>query len=483
MRGMRRCGALFVSVSSIAVHVPAAVRGAATKPATLAVQPVHEEHAIAAKQVADSSFDWKILSGAVDGANLGWTGSETVSVTEKGPAGEKRCAETCKTKVDANGNPCGGWVFNTDAHCYQKYRVPGKWQEGYTAPTKKLGERSCKGCSTAQDGEECCSAGILLPALGTHNSYHKTISPYTHGVMSALGLKSLADSLTYTHKPIAEQCADGLTTFEIDVYADPVGGRYSNASRPKSPLVGKLTLKDLGMGPAVPLETLPADYHGKMSQPGFKVFHIQDIDIQSHCLTLADCINELMNAKRIATTHVLLEVKTSTPQLPPLPHGLKVTPALEMTNALWAALEAEVQEAASASPPIKFLLDNPDKSMEYLQYVATKAGKTPVLVPNIAKMAEDQVGSTDGVYIKCNDATKSNCAFGLSAKQLVEKGYLVRSRTDSYPKWEPAKAKATLDSGAQIVHTDYPDKLKALITGMYDDDDDDDDGDDGDDVD
>jgi len=53
---------------------------------------------------------------SVRGANIGWTGRETVTFV--GDGGEAMCCEQCIAKEG-----CGGWVFNADGHCYQKYRV------------------------------------------------------------------------------------------------------------------------------------------------------------------------------------------------------------------------------------------------------------------------------------------------------------------------------------------------------------------------
>ena len=68
----------------------------------------------------------------------------------------------------------------------------------------------------------------------------------------------------------------GLLNLEIDVYADPKGGKYS---KPR--------------GLEIVKEQPPFDPQNLMKQPGFKVFHIPDIDFRSNCLTLKMCLQEL----------------------------------------------------------------------------------------------------------------------------------------------------------------------------------------------
>jgi len=283
--------------------------------------------------------------------------------------------------------------------------------------------------------------------VGMHNSYHISPSENTLGALILLGDTDTAAAINYTHPTLEAQFAAGLTTFEIDVFADPSGGLF------KSPGVV-----------AIKTETVPSDYATIMSEPGFKVMLIQDVDIQTHCYTLASCIAKLMALSRTKTTYVLLEIKTATPPFPE-EAPFQPTTALKMDDALWAALEAEVSAASSATPPIKFLLDGEDDSADYIAYVAGKATPTKVLVPNLEDMTAVPTGwSKTDTYVSCNDVTVAGpCALGSTAKELVEADYLVRAISDGFPNWKSARASATLASGAQIIHTDYPDKLKMLI--------------------
>jgi len=67
-----------------------------------------------------------------------------------------------------------------------------------------------------------------------------------------------------------------LLNLEIDIYADEKGGKYAHP-------------KGLDWVEGQP----PFDPNGEMDQPGFKVFHIPDLDFRSLCLTFIDALKEL----------------------------------------------------------------------------------------------------------------------------------------------------------------------------------------------
>jgi len=293
----------------------------------------------------------------------------------------------------------------------------------------------------------CASDGCNDFFLGTHNSYHISPSWGTLNALKLAGKVSTAESLSYTFPTLEEQFGLGLASFEIDVLADPDGGRFA------SPGIAKTLF----------LEELPSHFDAEMSAPGFKVLHTQDIDVQSHCLTLHSCITKLLAVPRTDVMYVLLEIKDDTPSFPAF-SPIQPVEALPMTDALWEALEREVAAGRAASPPIHFLLDSKANSAAYIRYLSTKAASTKVLMPSIEGMAALPSGwNTSEVYAKCNDAREPACALGLNVQQLVEQGYLVRARSDVFPTWDEARARATLASGAQIIHTDYIHKVFALM--------------------
>ena len=79
-------------------------------------------------------------------------------------------------------------------------------------------------CSTITEATvDDCVRLNQIQVLGTHNSYH--IAPVP-AMLAAIGPQS-AD-IEYTHRPLTEQLSQlGIRQFELDVFADPVGGRYA----------------------------------------------------------------------------------------------------------------------------------------------------------------------------------------------------------------------------------------------------------------
>ena len=114
-----------------------------------------------------------------------------------------------------------------------------------------------------------------IQVIGSHNSYKQAIDPALFRAFKQRDSVS-ARSLDYEHIPITDQLNMGLRNLEIDIYADEKGGRYAH---PKG--------LDLVKNQA------PYDPDHKMDQPGFKIFHVVDLDFRSHYLTFIDCLQQL----------------------------------------------------------------------------------------------------------------------------------------------------------------------------------------------
>jgi hypothetical protein len=82
----------------------------------IVIKPVHTpETAFATKLEHEGSVN---NCGSVRGANIDWTGRESVKYDPM--MDEQMCCDLCKDEKD-----CGGWVFNNDGYCYQKYITAG----------------------------------------------------------------------------------------------------------------------------------------------------------------------------------------------------------------------------------------------------------------------------------------------------------------------------------------------------------------------
>ena len=66
-----------------------------------------------------------------------------------------------------------------------------------------------------------------VQVIGTHNSYHIEPHPTIMKMINAAGRQGAG--IEYTHRPLATQFSQfGIRQIELDVRADPDGGRYAN---------------------------------------------------------------------------------------------------------------------------------------------------------------------------------------------------------------------------------------------------------------
>ena len=127
--------------------------------------------------------------------------------------------------------------------------------------------------------------------IGTHNSYHiepdqsvdlvLLVNQYGQG--SDWPAARLVRSLAYSHVPLDVQLRLGIRAFELDVYADRPPGRFADPGIYRS-------IRESGL-----IVDVPYDPEGLMQEPGFKVLHMQDIDVRSHCKLLRQCLG-MVNA-------------------------------------------------------------------------------------------------------------------------------------------------------------------------------------------
>src|SRR5690606_29137290 len=174
-----------------------------------------------------------------------------------------------------------------------------------------------------------------VQVLGSHNSYHLRPEPAVRDGIAGVAGEQAALELDYEHLPLTEQLEDhGIRQFELDVYADPGGGRF--AERPAAPLVGLSTASG---EPAV-------------DEPGFKVVHQVDVDFRSTCLTLVACLTESETWSSANPDHEPIMIMIETKQqslaeatggsLDLASLGVELTDVLTFDRATFDALEAEI---------------------------------------------------------------------------------------------------------------------------------------------
>ena len=296
-----------------------------------------------------------------------------------------------------------------------------------------------------------------IQVIGSHNSYKRSIDPKLFKFLQSID-SARVSAFDYSHIPLTQQLNMGLLDLEIDVYADSAGGKYAH---PKG--------LDWVPGQAPYDESL-------MKQPGFKVFHIQDIDFRSNCPTFRLCLQELkkwsdehprhnpvfitMNAKDDADNPRLSVPEKFTSQVfdrldaeiaAYLGTDYLITP--DMVRGKYASLEEAV--LAGRWPKLKtargkfiFILDEHGAKLNvYTEGHPSLKGRL--------LFADADPGTPEAAIHIMNDPKKDQQAI----KALVKKGYIIRTRSDSDTQEARANDKSSFvaaeNSGAQIITTDY----------------------------
>ncbi len=299
-----------------------------------------------------------------------------------------------------------------------------------------------------------------IQMIGSHNSYKKAMPANVMALLKWVE-PAVAQGLDYSHIPIEEQLALGLRVFEIDVFHDPEGERYS---RP----LGR------GLHPLTP--AFNEREQAQLDAPGLKVLHIQDIDYRSHCLTLRECLETFRDFSDANPGHlpifISLNLKTSPIALPgsttPLPFDkagyLNLHRDLESALGLDNLVTpSEVQKDSRSLrerittvgwPDLSelrgrfiFLIDEPvSKTAGYLE----DFGKDERLLFLSVPSDHDQAA-----ILVMNDPLK---AFD-DIRARVAEGFLVRTRADANTvearSADDTRVRAAFASGAHFISTDY----------------------------
>ncbi len=305
-----------------------------------------------------------------------------------------------------------------------------------------------------------------IQSIGTHNSYHS--HPAGEPMASIINaqfpfLETLVD---YRHEPLDVQLEMGVRHIELDVNADPEGGRF--ASHPLLASIGE----DIATG-------IP-----ELDEPGFKIFHIPQLDTISSCWKFTDCLETIKSWSDDHPGHVpvmiMIEIKDidflGTASYIPLP---------EFTPEDYDALDAEIR---SVFGPEKLIVPD-DVRGEYATLEAAILGKGwPTLEESRGKVMftmcnclcqdrhrvdytagrpslegrvlfpNSEPGNPDAAFVMLDDPTFA-AAFE-RIQELVKAGYIVRTRSDANTAegrtGDTTMRDKAFDSGAQFVSTDYP---------------------------
>lgn len=307
-----------------------------------------------------------------------------------------------------------------------------------------------------------CAAANAEPALnqiqviGSHNSYHIASPPKLFEKI--LEINSGAKSWNYTHPSLTRQLEGDVRQFELDIFADPKGGLFA------SPFARKLVGKDE--------EKAVSQSDGLLSDPGFKVLHIPDIDCWSNAPTLVIALRQMFEWSGRNPRHlpvmILLECKDQK-------QGMLPTTPVILSRPLLMDLEKEILSVIPADRILKpddlrgdqptlregvlkhgwpgvdslrgkffFALDNTDEIRDrYLE-------GNPSLEGRILFVSAPSPDAPSAAWFKCNDPIQEQ----QKIRDLVKAGFLVRTRADTNKPAPEMRTKA-FESGAQWISTDY----------------------------
>lgn len=310
-----------------------------------------------------------------------------------------------------------------------------------------------------------------IQVVGSHNSFKTRIPAAVMAKIRELDPK-LADGLDYYHVPLTQQLDAGVRQIELDVFADPEGGRYAD---PKGEALARAAGERTGFDRAA------------MLKPGFKVFHIPDVDYLSSCATLARCLGEIDRWSRAHPDHLPIMITINAADMPSGRPGI-TNPLSLADKPLLDALDGEIRSAL----PGKRLI-TPDEVRGHASTLRAAIGRHGWPALSAARgrifILFDVRPAVSDVYRKEHPSLAGRAMFGWypdnqpeasieivqdplvdgeKIRHWVAAGMIVRTRADANTaearSGDLAKARAAMASGAQAISTDYypgaPDPLR-----------------------
>lgn len=299
-----------------------------------------------------------------------------------------------------------------------------------------------------------------VQVVGSHNSYKKRIAPAVFAALEQRDPK-LAAALDYDHLTLAQQLDRGVRQLEIDIFADPEGGRFAH---PMGEKLARAAGQQTGFDEAA------------MMKPGFKVFHIPEVDYRS-CGTFKQCIGQIDAWSRAHPRHLPIMVTINAADRPINKPG--VTDPLPLTAPLLDALDGEIRDVLTPNRII-----TPDdvrgNAPTLREAVTTKGWPTLESARGKIYFVLDTPSDVSDRYRAGHPSLKGRPIFGwydtdqpeasveivgdprtdgAKIKEWVKQGFIVRTRTDADTVEARAndhtRQQAAIDSGAQAVSTDY----------------------------
>ena len=291
--------------------------------------------------------------------------------------------------------------------------------------------------------------------IGTHNSYHT--NPLAGPVVRFIKRRYPwfdHNHYLYSYPSLYEQLEhQGVRHLELDIFADPEGGKFNTI-------------------PINALANLPVERNiPALERPGFKVLHIPQLDPNSNCWTLIDC---LMDIRKWSDKHprhqpifIIIEVKDV--DYAGVAPYLKIPP---FSDADFSAIETEI---LSVFPRERIITpDDVQGSYSSLEEAVLSQG-WPLLEESRGKVfftqyhGRPQLNTKGRLLFPQVEPGNSGAAILIvediladadKVREWVSKGYLVRTRTGKDMQEvrdnDYTKFKAALENGVHFISTDTP---------------------------
>lgn len=190
--------------------------------------------------------------------------------------------------------------------------------------------------STAQACDSRCDAKWMdenlrldqIQMIGTAESYKQRPSAAVMRLIR-MGGKEQSKALDYGQPSLAAQLDSDVRSLSFDVAYDPQGGLFKNPA-----------------AASMAMDLLSDSYVETMKKPGFKTVHVLDVDYNSSCLSLTDCLQQVADWSSAHPRHlpIVIALRTNDTRTP-MPGATK---PLDCDTTALEALEAEVRAAFPA---------------------------------------------------------------------------------------------------------------------------------------
>jgi Phosphoinositide phospholipase C, Ca2+-dependent len=293
-----------------------------------------------------------------------------------------------------------------------------------------------------------------VQVLASHNSYKLDLYPEVAAALRP-ALPAVVAGLEYSHRSLAEQFDLGVRAIELDVYADPQGGKFLRPALP------------IALGSDVPDDPV-------MHEPGFKVLHQADVDVRANCVSLKICLMQVRQWSEAHPGHVPMMIQIE----------VKDTADAAELDALDAEIRSVIPEDEMVTPDEvrgKFPTLGEAVRMRGWPTLATMRGKLVFTLDNEGLRSlyragrpslERRVmftpsfpGADDAAFAKLNDPI----ADAARIKAALQAHMMVRTRADADTVQartnDTSRRDAALASGAQWVSTDY--EVPNLVFSPY----------------